>query len=40
MQRIVLEEIMAVVKGFVSDPLEESFRRKAMEKYGYSKSAI
>jgi len=31
---------MAVVKGFVSDALEESFRRKAMEKYGYSKGAI
>jgi len=31
---------MAVVKGFVSDILEESFRRKAMEKYGYSKGAI
>lgn len=31
---------MAVVKGFVSEALEESFRRKAMEKYGYSKGAI
>ena len=31
---------MAVVKGFVSDALEESFRRKAVEKYGYSKGAI
>lgn len=31
---------MAVVKGFVSDTLEESFRRKAMEKYGYSKGAL
>jgi len=31
---------MVVVKGFVSEVLEESFRRKAMEKYGYSKGAI
>jgi len=31
---------MAVVKGFVSEALEESFRRKAMEKYGYSRGAI
>ena len=31
---------MAVVKGFVSEVLEESFRRKAMEKYGYSKGAL
>jgi hypothetical protein len=35
-----LEENMAIVKGFVSEVLEESFRRKAMEKYGYSKGAI
>jgi len=31
---------MAVLKGFVSEVLDRSFRRKAMEKYGYSKGAI
>jgi len=31
---------MVVVKGSVSEVLEESFRRKAMEKYGYSKGSI
>jgi len=35
-----LAQIVAVVKGSVSQTLEESFRRKAMEKYGYSKGAI
>jgi len=39
-EKVVVAKIMAVVKGFVSEALEECFRRKAMEKYGYSKGAL
>ena len=31
---------MAIIKGLVSETLEKNFRRKAMEKYGYSKGAF
>ncbi|MEM3501740.1 MAG: DUF5678 domain-containing protein [Candidatus Bathyarchaeia archaeon] len=31
---------MVVIKGQISEDLEKNFRRKAMERYGYSKGSI
>ncbi|MBS7626750.1 hypothetical protein KEJ51_06925 [Candidatus Bathyarchaeota archaeon] len=31
---------MVVIKGHIPEDLERNFRRKAMERYGYSKGAI
>jgi len=31
---------MAIIRGVISEDLETKFRKKAMEKFGYSKGAI
>jgi tRNA 2-selenouridine synthase SelU len=36
----ICPKIKSMIKGSLSKELEEMFRRKAMEKYGYSKGAV